>query len=138
MALIVVIGLQTGALAALFATPGGAILAGLCVIASRAALAVCCLRGVPPARADGLGVSYAGTVPWLGAAIIWVLIAATLASAGGWAGLPWWRGALAVTLALVCVAALLRRIHRRLGGVSGDVFGASVELTLACLLSALA
>jgi adenosylcobinamide-GDP ribazoletransferase len=137
VALMVVIGLQTAALAALVATPGGAILAGLSVIVSRAALVVCCIRGIPSARPEGLGGSYAGTVPWSGATLVWLLAAATLAAASGSAHLPWWRGTLAVAVALVVVALLLRRTHRRLGGVTGDVFGAAVELTLTALLVAL-
>lgn len=125
--LIVVIGVQVAAMSTLFSTPAGPILAGLCVIASCAALALCCLRGVPSAQADGLGVAYAGTVPRSGALVSWALVATALAPACGWTELPWWRGTVAVMLAVVCVALLLRRVHRRLGGVTGDVFGASIE-----------
>ena len=41
-----------------------------------------------------------------------------------------------LALAVVVVLALLRRCTRRLGGVTGDVLGAGVELALAVLLLA--
>lgn len=137
VALVVVLGLQAGALAALVTTPLGPILAGTAVLVSRAALVVCCLRGVPSARPDGLGGSYSGNVPRSGAAIVWVLAVVALAAAAALAGLAWWRGVVAAAAALVAVAALLRRTHRRLGGVTGDVFGAAVELALTATLVSL-
>jgi adenosylcobinamide-GDP ribazoletransferase len=137
VALVVVIGLQTGALTALLTTPSGAVLAGLCVIASRAALVLCCLRAIPSARPGGLGDVYAGSVPWSGAALVWLLGTVTLATGCGWDHVQWWRGVVAVVVALVVVAMLLRRVHQRLGGVTGDVFGAGVELALTTLVVAL-
>ncbi|MCI4675834.1 adenosylcobinamide-GDP ribazoletransferase [Candidatus Mycolicibacterium alkanivorans] len=134
VALIVVIGLQTAAVAALAATPGGAILAGLAVIVSRSALAVCCTRGMPPARHHGLGAAYAGTVPWFGTALVRLFAPGALTAACRFAHVAWWRGTLAAAIALVVLALLLRRTHRRLGGVTGDIFGAAVELTLTALL----
>lgn len=135
--LIVILGLQAAALAGLFATFGGALLAGVAVVASRAALPVCCARGIPSARPDGLGGTYAGSVPRAAALMVWVLSGAALVVAAGAADLPWWRGVLALGVALLVVALLVRRTYRRLGGVTGDVFGAAVELSLAALLVAL-
>lgn len=139
-AVVLAMGLQAAGLAALFGRNHwwqAAILAGLVVCASRAALAMCCVRGVPPARPDGLGHTYTETVPMPVAALVWVIVAVVLAVAGGWAGLDWWRGAVAAVLALVVVGVVLRRAVHRFGGVTGDVFGATVELSLVALLVAL-
>lgn len=138
VALIIVIGIQAAALAALVTTPGGAVLAGVAVLVSRTALALCCARGVPSARPDGLGGVYAGAVPRTGAALLWLLAAAALTATAAVTGLGWWRGLLAMIVALVVVLLLIRRVRRRLGGVTGDVFGAAVELSLTALLVALA
>jgi adenosylcobinamide-GDP ribazoletransferase len=132
--LIVVLGLQVTALTALLASGSGAVLAGTAVCVSRCALALGCARGVPPARPDGLGVTYAGTVPKVAVGLLWVAAATLLGGLGRWAGLPWWHGALAVGCALVVLLALLGRTVRRFGGVTGDVFGAAVEIALATLL----
>ena len=57
-----------------------------------------------------------------------------LSLAGAWAGLNWWRGLLAAAVGLAVVAVVVARAVRRFGGVTGDVFGAAVELALAALL----
>lgn len=138
VAIVVVLGCQAAALAALSFSWQRAVLAGVAVCASRAAVTACCVRGVPPARADGLGVTFAGAVPRWVAAGSWACAAVALAAAAVLADLAWWRGPLAAVLALVVVALLLRRAIARFGGVTGDVFGAAVELALAALLVALA
>lgn len=138
VAVVVVAALQATALAGLPHSLRGALLGGLTVCLSRAALSVCCLRGVPSARPGGLGDTFAGTVPRAAAAVVWLAGAVALAAASLAAGLAWWRGGLAAAVALVVVAALLRRTTRRLGGITGDVFGASIELALAASLVALA
>lgn len=136
VAVVLVLGLQTAALATLV-SPSGAVLAGVAVCASRAALVLCCARGVPAARADGLGETYTQSVPRLAAALVWIAVAVVLALVGAWAGLPWWRGVLAAGMAIAVVVAILTRTVRRFGGVTGDVFGASIELSLAALLVSL-
>lgn len=123
VAVFLVLGLQVAGLAGT-----SAVLAGAAVCLSRAALVVCCLRFVPPARADGIGRSFTQTVPPVLALGVWLVVAVLLALAGGW------RGALAAAVALLVVAVLVWRAVRRFGGVTGDVFGASVELALAAML----
>ena len=128
LATVVVVGVQVACLAPLLTSTRGALVAGLLVCASRAALAGCCLRGVPGARRDGLGAAYVGTVRLLPALGLWSVAALALLLAAGWPGL------VALGLAAGVVAALLRRVVRRLGGVTGDVLGAAVELSLAAML----
>ncbi|MGN6132157.1 MAG: adenosylcobinamide-GDP ribazoletransferase [Nocardioidaceae bacterium] len=140
-AIALVLGLQAAGLASLLCSPHhsrAAVLAGTAVCVSRAALVACCVRGVPSARPGGLGDTYTQTVPRVVGATTWVLAAVLLAAVAAWAGLAWWRGPLAVACAAVVVLALVRRAIRRLGGVTGDVFGAAVELALATVLVALA
>lgn len=138
VAVVLVVGLQAAALASLVVTSRGALLAALAICVSRGALAVCCTRGVPSARPGGLGDTYTQTVAPPVTVAVWVLLAAALVAVGAWAGLPWWRGALAVTVGLGVVAVVVARAMRRLGGVTGDVFGAAVELACAAVLVALA
>lgn len=140
VAVVLVLGLQVAGLASLLALPDWwrvAILAGVAVCASRAALVVCCARGVPAAREDGLGLTYTQTVPRVVVAAVWVLVAVVVGGLGAWAGLAWWRGALAAALVLGVVLAVVARTTRRFGGVTGDVFGAAIELALAAFLVAL-
>ena len=137
VAVFLVLGLQAAALAAIVAGPApgrAAVLAATAVCASRSVLVVCCARGVPSARADGLGVGYTQTVPRTVALAVWVAVASLLAVVGAWAGLEWWRGMLAALAALLVVGVLVARSTARFGGVTGDVFGAAVELALAALL----
>ncbi|WP_244929042.1 adenosylcobinamide-GDP ribazoletransferase [Nocardioides sp. W7] len=113
VATVVVLGVQVAALAPLGTSTRGALVAGALVCLSRCALWIVCCSVVPPARADGLGVSFARTVPVPVAAVGGLL----LSVAGG----------LAVVL-------LVRRAVRRFGGVTGDVFGAAIEVALAVTL----
>lgn len=133
----VVLG-QVAALTGAIVAGHGVFAAAAWVLVSRLMLAVCCMRGVPPARTEGLGSAVAGTVaPWQGAvALTGGLVLAALA--GALAGLPLWRGALAVALATACAAALLARCVQRLGGSTGDVLGGCVEVAALGTLVALA
>jgi adenosylcobinamide-GDP ribazoletransferase len=106
----------------------------IAVTAGRSVLSMACARGVPAARAEGLGATVAGSVPRvaaLGVAAVSVAGAAALTT-------PWWAGAVAVAAAYAVAAVLLRRCVTRLGGVTGDVLGGCVELAVAAALVALA
>ena len=138
LATVVVVGVQAASLSWLFFSWRGAVLAGVLVCASRVALTLTCLTQVPPARPDGLGQPHAGTVSPFAAVVAWLVTAVVVVTVVGWTGLPAWRGAMAVVLAVLVVAALLHRVVRRFGGVTGDVYGAAIELCLATLLVALA
>lgn len=138
VAVILVIGVQAAAIASLVPQGiAGAVLVGICVCASRAALVCCGAHGIPSARPGGLGDSFAESVSRRMVVFIW--LASTVAVTAGvwWVGLPWWRGLSASVVALAVVLLIVARTVRRFGGVTGDVFGASVELALAALLVAL-
>jgi len=113
VATVVVLGLQAGALTAYVDSLRGALLAGLAVCLSRCVLWVVCAAPVPAARTEGLGSPFAGVVP------------TPVAVVGG---------VLAGVVPGLVVLALVRRCTARLGGVTGDVMGASVEVGLATLL----
>lgn len=129
-ALVLVLGAQAGGLMWL-AVPGdlrSSVIAGLAVCGSRAALWVTCCSLAPPAREDGLGVTFTRRVPWLLAVAGWACLAALAAL------IDPVRGPVTVVTAAVVVLLLVVHTVRRFGGVTGDVFGAGIELALAVLL----
>lgn len=138
VALTVVIGLQAVGFAYVLHGWRGGLLGGLVIVVSRVALASCCTRGVPSARPGGLGDTYTQTVPVTVTVLWWTAAAVALAFACHEAGLAAWRGPLAVLVAFHIVVALIIHVRKRLGGVTGDIFGASIELALAALLVVLA
>ncbi len=134
-ALVLVLGAQAAALSWFVPLPGEwryAVVAGLLVCASRAALWITCCRLAPPARQDGLGVTFTRRVPLPVAVLGWAALAGLAAL------LDPVRGPVTVLVAAVAVALLVRHAVRRFGGVTGDVFGASIEVALAVLLVGLA
>jgi adenosylcobinamide-GDP ribazoletransferase len=106
----------------------------LACAAGRATLPWACRRGLPAARAEGLGAMVASTVPWLlavGMAAAGVLVVTGV----GWAidfGLG--RSLLAALLAAAAAELLLRRCCSRFGGITGDVLGALVETATTVVL----
>jgi adenosylcobinamide-GDP ribazoletransferase len=126
--LVLTLGIQVAALAQAEALGRGVPAVLAAAVAGRLALTWACRRGVPAARGSGLGVLVAGTVPL---AIPVVLTAAALGGA-------WAFGIIilvAVGAGLIASAALAALAVRRLGGITGDVLGALVEVTAAvCLL----
>ncbi|MGC9667229.1 adenosylcobinamide-GDP ribazoletransferase [Planosporangium sp. 12N6] len=119
--------LQAACGAALLTRPWPAAVAGVAAAtaAGRLGVAWACRRGVPAARPGGLGAMVAGTVGWLAATAGLVFVAAlALPAAPGHR----WQGPAAVAVALVATLLLVRHAVRRLGGVTGDVLGAVVEV----------
>ncbi len=134
--LVIVLGIQAASVAALVGTPAGPVVVGALVCLSRAALSLGCMAGVRPARDSGLAIAFAGTVPRIAAAATWLVVVAATTGLALAADLPWWRGvvvALALTLGAVAV---IERCVRRHGGVTGDCFGASIEIALTASLLA--
>ncbi|GAA1844873.1 adenosylcobinamide-GDP ribazoletransferase [Microlunatus capsulatus] len=134
VALVLVLGLQAVAAGALVDGWADALGLAVLVCASRAALVVVCRAGVPAARPSGLGAAVAGTVPTALAAAVWVVVAALLALTWVLRGGAPLGGLLTAALALAAAALLVTWCRRRLGGVTGDVMGAVVEVTLTVLL----
>lgn len=93
----------------------------------RYAVTIACRRSVPAARPEGMGALVAGTVRWPylvpGAAGVCLL---------GLVAVPArpWQGPLAVVLALLAALLVLRHAVRRLGGITGDVLGALIQVTV--------
>jgi adenosylcobinamide-GDP ribazoletransferase len=134
VALVIVLGLQAAAIGWLADDLRGAVLVGLVVCCSRAALTVVCRRGVPAARTEGLGVAMAGSVPWPATLVVWLLLVLILGLVQREWGTGPVSGVVAALAALVAVLLLVRRCVRRFGGVTGDVMGAAVEIALAIML----
>ncbi|GGL85164.1 adenosylcobinamide-GDP ribazoletransferase [Nakamurella endophytica] len=138
VAVVLVLAAQLAGAAAVLHRPWGAVLLAVAVCVSRWWVLPGCTRNVPAARTGGLGAAVAGSVPLPATVAVLVAAGALLAAAAALTGLPWWRGALGAVLATVAAGAVVLRCRRRLGGVTGDVLGASVEVALAALLVPLA
>ncbi|ANZ35082.1 cobalamin 5'-phosphate synthase [Lentzea guizhouensis] len=120
--LIVVLGAQA---AALPHAHWGTVLLAFAV--SRAAFGICCLRGVPAARPEGLGALVAGT-QHVGVVVgTWVVLAVAAVPLG-------WRAVVAVVVAGLLVWLLVKHTTKRFGGITGDVLGAAAELSLLVVL----
>jgi adenosylcobinamide-GDP ribazoletransferase len=131
LALVFVLLGQVAALARLYGCgwAPGAIAVVVASVAGRAAMTLACRSGVPAARPDGLGAVVAGTLAvrtacWAAGAVV-----AAVAVLGALATGPYQavRTGLAAGAGLVASELLLRRCRARLGGVTGDVFGALCE-----------
>lgn len=126
-----VLGLQVAALAVLIQREQGPAALAVGVVVARIALAWASTPLLPAARPDGLGATFAGSVPiWVPA--LWTLLIVALL--GAWH--PRWL--FGVVLAATTAAVMLASARRRLGGVTGDVFGATVEMTTTGVLVGLA
>lgn len=127
VALVVVLLVQAAALADLAGRSWPACVAAVvtATAAGRFGVTVACRRGVPAARPDGLGALVAGTVGRVALAVGAVAVA--LLAVPAVPGRPW-QGPLAVVAALAVAALLLTHVVRRLGGITGDVLGATVEV----------
>jgi len=100
------------------------------VITGRLALTWACRRGVAAARRDGLGALVAGTVrPAIPFVISLAVLAAAVAASAAVIGEPLgWTLPLAVAAGLAAAFFLQRHAARRLGGITGDVLGALIEV----------
>ncbi len=121
----------------------GALAFTVSAVTARTALTLAARSGVPAAREDGLGAVVAGTVPVRTAGVVVAVVTVTAAAAG--AAVYLWDAvfgavtcALAVLLGLAAAELLLRHCRRRLGGVTGDVFGALAETGATAALVVLA
>ncbi len=117
--------------------PWWAVLCGLTAgyATGRAAVTWACLRGVPAARAGGLGALVAGVTAPPAAATATVLVAALAIPA-----VPHrpWQGPVAVLAGLAVAALVTRHAVGRFGGITGDTLGACVEIATAVALAGIA
>jgi adenosylcobinamide-GDP ribazoletransferase len=138
--LVLALIVQFAALTQLDATGGGLAGVGAALVVSRLVLPLACLRGVLAARPEGLGSMVAGSVSRTMAAVavllaVVALIVVAVLAAGlerATAGTP----VLLAPLGLVFGWGLGWHAVRRLGGITGDVLGAIVEVTFTAALVA--
>jgi adenosylcobinamide-GDP ribazoletransferase len=138
-ALVLVLLVQVSALASLphgWTGGGWTGASGLVLAAVTSRVAVVLATGSPSARPSGFGALVAGRTSAAGRAVsVAVLLAAVTASGlalGGVAAAA--RGLLAAAAGLAVAALLRLAARRRLGGMTGDVFGAVIELSTATVL----
>ncbi|MFC9692394.1 adenosylcobinamide-GDP ribazoletransferase [Kribbella sp. NPDC056951] len=114
--------------------------------ASRLTLPWTCRTTIPPARPEGLGALVAATVHPRTALLTTLavlvpalaLTALTAPKTTGWLSASPAPTALTILLAVLTALATTRRAQSALGGTTGDVLGAAIELTLPVTLTALA
>lgn len=119
---------QVAALAACASGGHGPLAVVLAAVLARTAVAAACTARLPAAAPDGLGALVAGTVR-VAVPLGWAALALLAA------GLVDGPAVVAAGLGALLVAGLLlRHAVRRLGGISGDVLGALVEVTTTLVL----
>jgi adenosylcobinamide-GDP ribazoletransferase len=128
-AALVVVLVQYGALTAIDTRRPLALIGAIGISRAASALALGVAR---PARADGLGSVFSVDGRRIAGVIALAVAAAVAIVLCGWRGVAASGVAVAATLAVVAV------FHRRVGGMTGDGFGAVVELSLAGALLCLA
>jgi len=116
-----------------------AVLAGA-VVTGRMAVVLATGPGTPAARPDGFGALVAGATTARAriAASGTLLVAVGVIAAAAWGWYPALRGVVAVLAGLLAGDLLRRLAMRRLGGMTGDIFGAQIELATATVLVAAA
>jgi len=140
-ALVLVLVLQALCLAALVAAHRWYAVV-LAVLIGRVMVVLACRRGLSPANPDGFGALVAGTQRF--SIAVWCGFTAAAALAAGWLDAPIAPAAFAPAPAVTALAALAaacagtwlltRHCARRLGGITGDVLGAVIELSTAAAL----
>lgn len=129
---------QVAALAACVSAGRGALSLVLAVVTARVAVAAACTPATPAATSTGLGALVAGTVPRAAPLALAALTAAAGALAGGLNDAGIVQPVIAVATGLLGAEGLRRHAVRRLGGLTGDVLGALVEVTTTVVLVAMA
>jgi adenosylcobinamide-GDP ribazoletransferase len=136
--------LQVAALSAILqagSRPAGVVAYGAATMIGRLTAVWAAGRTIPAAREGGFGAMVAGSTSWPARVAITGLVFVTVA------GLAWWAGADGpglLRLGGACAAGLVfawglrRHAVRRLGGMTGDVFGALIEVATTVTLVVLA
>lgn len=141
VSLVLALLVQVAALASLVGTGLGPAALLLALVVSRLALPLACSSGIPGARSDGLGRTVAGSVgrgrlvaATLLAVVAVVLPGVLLLGTHVLTGAVVLRAGLTAAAALGAAMLLVRRCVRRLGGITGDVLGAAVEVAFTVTL----
>lgn len=134
-AMLLVVLLQVVAMAAVPSGREAAAALVLAAVTSRTAVILAAGRSVPSARPGGFGALVSGSVaPRMQAAILTSVVLAVGLSALLVGPFTVARSLGALTVGLVVADQLRRMVQRRLGGVTGDVFGALVEVATTSVL----
>jgi adenosylcobinamide-GDP ribazoletransferase len=134
-AVVLALLLQLGAAAQLLTTTSGPALLAVAVVVSRLVVPLVCSPRVPSARDQGLGATVAGSVG-TPQAVTSVLATVLLTVGISAVDLGATEPVMLSALGLVAGLAFCGWCVRRLGGVTGDVIGACVEVTFTgCLLA---
>jgi adenosylcobinamide-GDP ribazoletransferase len=133
--LVLVLTVQVVALSQATANGAGTEALVLAVVTGRVLVVVGCARGVPAARAEGLGAAVAGSVPrWLAAGVAVALVALAVVLGGADSDTTARQAVLAVLAGLGAGLMVLGVCLRRFGGVTGDVLGALSEVSTTAVL----
>lgn len=138
VAIVAVLLLDVAALTACIQAGFGWQAALIAVTASRLTLPWTCRTTVPSARPGGLGATVAATVSATAAVLTTVAVLAGTLALTGFDSARLAGSASAVLLTVVVSLLVTRRARSALGGVTGDVLGAAVELALPVTLLTLA
>jgi len=140
VALLLVVIVQITALATIAPGWPAAAALTLAVVTGRVAVVLATGPGSPAARPDGFGALVAGataTRAMVAAGLALAAVVAVTASlAWGWPTAV--RGVAAAAAGLLAADLLRRAAKRRLGGMTGDVFGALIEVSTTTVLLVLA
>ncbi|HEY5249239.1 MAG TPA: adenosylcobinamide-GDP ribazoletransferase, partial [Dermatophilaceae bacterium] len=132
---VLVLMVDASALASLLTTGSGVLLVALSVLTSRHLLAWGCSTSVPSARKEGLGATVSGTVQPAVVGLGFALLLGLSALMTQWSGPRWWAGPAVVGAAALGGIAVIHRATQRFGGITGDVLGALIEVSLAVALT---
>jgi adenosylcobinamide-GDP ribazoletransferase len=132
--LVFVVVAQIGALGLAVGRHHGTVTLLTAQLAGRLAVVHACTSGIRAARSDGLGAQVIGSVSRLRAVVVTLLVLVVAGVAGklDYDGGRYRESAHAIAAVLIAVTLgwLLRKwLTRRLGGMTGDVFGALIEVT---------
>ncbi|GAA2181745.1 adenosylcobinamide-GDP ribazoletransferase [Brooklawnia cerclae] len=135
-AIVLVLSTQLAALAAM---PDAGDLVATAVVAAatgRLAISFATRPSVPSARPGGFGALFQGVTPVSACVVSLVVVLGLSAGLGWWsAGVPGAVGLpMAVLVAIGVAVGWTRRLVTRLGGLTGDMMGALVEVTTAVVL----
>lgn len=132
VAVVLVVLVQVAALTLCGVVGHGWVAVVSAVVTGRLAATWATVRPVPAARPDGLGAAVAGSVPVSAATLLTAAVLALVALLGATDDDATVRlcSALVVAtlLGLAAAALVVRRAVRDLGGITGDVIGAAVEV----------